>query len=143
MKPPDFVIGPKNDPYLLRWYVIPRNRLCNIYLHKFLRSGDDRALHDHPWWFVSILLKGTYREVTVENKLCKVTTEWRKRFSIAFHSAEYRHRVELQNNAPCWTLVITGRRVRDWGFWCPQGFVSYKIFTSSTEEGNEIGRGCE
>ena len=19
---------------------------------------------------------------------------------------------------PCWTLIVTGRRVREWGFWC-------------------------
>ena len=40
------VIG-KN--YLSRWHIIPRNRYFNIYLHKFVGSDDDRALHDHPW----------------------------------------------------------------------------------------------
>jgi hypothetical protein len=47
-RPPDFVIG-GDSPYMLRWWIIPRNKFFNIYLHRFLRSDDDRALHDHPW----------------------------------------------------------------------------------------------
>ena len=42
---PHMVIGGAEDPYLLRWYLIPRNPFVNVYLHKFLRSDDDRALH--------------------------------------------------------------------------------------------------
>jgi hypothetical protein len=61
-RPPDFVIGGTERPYLRRWFVIPRNPIFNIYLHQFLRSDDDRALHDHPWWFVSMMLVGKYRE---------------------------------------------------------------------------------
>jgi hypothetical protein len=49
-----------------RWWVIPRNKFFNIYLHHFLHSDDDRALHDHPWWNVSILLRsGSYVEHTI------------------------------------------------------------------------------
>ncbi|EIC64345.1 hypothetical protein [Mycobacteroides abscessus] len=40
-------IGAEGEPpYLLRWYVIPRNRWVNVYLHKFLRDDEDRALVD-------------------------------------------------------------------------------------------------
>lgn len=66
MREPDFVIGEKGNPYLLRWWIIPRNRWFNVYLHKILRDYDDRALHDHPWWNVSIVLRGAYREVMVK-----------------------------------------------------------------------------
>lgn len=59
---PHFIIGGTDRPYLLRWFLIPRNRWFNIYLHKFCRDDDDRALHDHPWWFVSIMLQGSYVE---------------------------------------------------------------------------------
>ena len=123
---PHQVIGGPDDPYLLRWYVIPRNPVLNVYLHKFLRSDDDRALHDHPWWFVSLILRGRYDEVTMVN-LREVRTR-RNPGSIAFRAAEWRHRVELIRRGlpsagqtwevPCWTLIVTGRRVRTWGFWC-------------------------
>ena len=46
-RPPDRIIGGKDNPYLLRWHVVPRNPQQNIYLHHFLRSDDDRALHSN------------------------------------------------------------------------------------------------
>src|ERR1700684_1178987 len=56
---PHFVIGDPKNPYMLRWYILPRNPLFNVYLHKFLRNDDDdRALHDHPWPSLSLLVKG-------------------------------------------------------------------------------------
>lgn len=30
---PHFVVGGPDNPYLLRWYVLPRNPFCNLYLH--------------------------------------------------------------------------------------------------------------
>ncbi len=64
-RPPDFVVqAPNGEVYLNRWHLIPKNRWFNIYLHHFLRSDDDRALHDHPWWNASILLTGEYTEIT-------------------------------------------------------------------------------
>jgi len=63
---PSVVIGPSDNPYLHRWHVIPRNRFFNIYLHRFFRSDDDRALHDHPWANCSILIAGDYTEWTRE-----------------------------------------------------------------------------
>src|ERR1700761_649655 len=62
---PDVLIGKAGDTYMRRWWVIPRNRFFNIYLHNFLRSDDDRALHDHPWVNMSILLWGRYIEHTI------------------------------------------------------------------------------
>lgn len=63
VRKPDIYIGGRAKPYLLRWYVIPRNPLFNVYYHKFMRSDFAEALHDHPWLFnASWLLEGEYRE---------------------------------------------------------------------------------
>jgi hypothetical protein len=139
MREPDFIIGDVQDPYLLRWFVIPRNRIFNIYLHKFLKSDDDRALHDHPWLFnVSILLKGSYREHRLNKK-----TKLRKRLRIYFRWGKAPHRVELVEGKPVWTLFITGSIVRDWGFYCPKGWVHWKKFVAVREGGNQVGQGCD
>ena len=61
-RPPDFIIGDPKDPYMLRWWVIPRNKWFNIYLHLFLHSDEDRAEHTHPWISISCLLDKPYRE---------------------------------------------------------------------------------
>lgn len=129
---PHQIIGGVDDPYMLRWYVIPRNPLLNIYVHKFIRSDDDRALHDHPWWFVSLILRGGYIEISESPErrmtmLCRsAVTDWRSPFwrrCIAFRPATYRHRVSLplENGVeqPCLTLIVTGPKRRSWGFWCP------------------------
>lgn len=142
-RPPDFVIGGIEDPYLMRWWIIPRNRFFNIYLHRFLRSDDDRALHDHPWVNCSILLRGSYWEHlqsdqpglmgrVVERKAGAIVLRWSGRIA---------HRVELLNG-PVWTLFITGPRYREWGFLCDgKGWVHWKQFTAPRDSG-EIGEGC-
>lgn len=69
--PPDFIIRPQGRDQTLRWWVIPRNRFFNIYLHKFVLSDEDRALHDHPWWNCSILIDGRYIEWTPDSEAIK------------------------------------------------------------------------
>lgn len=149
---PDFIIGDAADPYLLRWWIIPRNRIFNIYLHKFLRDDDDRALHDHPWVSLSIVLKGRYIE-WLQTKSGVSYTRSYKSGSVIYRRATHRHRIELisrENNSrikiPTWTLFITGPTIREWGFWCADTngfrFVHWKKFTD--QENNGItGKGCE
>lgn len=61
---PDQRIGTAAYPYLDRWFVIPKNRILNVYLHHFQRSDEDRALHDHPWLVnMSWILDGEYDEM--------------------------------------------------------------------------------
>jgi hypothetical protein len=153
---PDVVIGQRHDPYLRRWHIIPRNRWCNLYLHHFLRSDDDRALHDHPWASVSIILKTGYLE-HLPNHVIKL----RRAGSIIFRRAEQAHRVELLRAIeypknehvtfyltprPAWTLFITGRRTRQWGFHCGSGWRHWRVFLGVLDgeaRGDEQGRGCE
>lgn len=138
---PDFIIGGHEDPYLVRWWFIPRNPVFNIYVHLFLRSDDDRALHDHPWINASVLLRGEYTEHEIRAGGINVRTvmkagDWRVRLS-----GQMAHRIELHNGA-CWTLFITGPVYRQWGFHCPEaGWVHWKRFTAAQDKG-AIGRGC-
>lgn len=139
---PDFIIGGSDRPYLLRWWLIPRNRIFNIYLHCFLRSDDDRALHDHPWANCSILLRGNY----IEHTIAAGGIHQRKRlFAGDFKlrlSGRIAHRLELVDDT-CWTIFITGPTYRRWGFHCPErGWVYWKDFTNPRDIGS-IGRGCD
>lgn len=137
---PHFIIGSTDDPYLLRWWLLPRNPVFNVYLHKFLRSDDDRALHDHPWPFLSIILKGHYWEHRADRPISAQSL--RTPGSFAFRKPSTAHRVELDDGQPVWTLFITGPKVRNWGFVCPQGWRRWEEFVSPTNTG-ERGRGCE
>jgi hypothetical protein len=138
---PDFVIGGHDDPYMLRWWVIPRNRLFNVYLHEFHRSDDDRALHDHPWWNCSVLIAGRYIEHTIRAGGVEQQVV-RNPGAMVFRRARAAHRISLLPGETCRTLFITGPRLREWGFHCRRGWVHWKKFTSTNDSG-AIGAGCD
>lgn len=136
---PDFLIGgTKDDPYMRRWWIIPRNRFFNIYLHQMLHDDDDRALHDHPWWSLSLCLRGVIGEVYADGKYhC---TRMIRRGKIVPRSGRAAHRLTLPEGE-AWTLFITGPRFREWGFHCPKGWLHWSEFVSKDDIGS-IGRGC-
>lgn len=138
-RPPDFVVRrASGEPYMRRWWIIPRNRWFNIYLHEFLGSDEDRAHHDHPWFNLSILISGQYTEVSIkrggtERRVLRQTPAFK------FRSPWAAHRIEIDR--PCWTLFITGPVVRTWGFHCRKGFVPWQKFVSDRDAGS-VGAGC-
>jgi len=140
---PDVCIGGADNPYMRRWFVIPRNRVFNIYLHEFCRSDDDRALHDHPWINLSVLLAGGYHEMTYGPENREV---WTRRCAgdLVLRLPSSAHRIALipYLSARPWTLFITGPRVREWGFLCPQGWRHWRDFVARNDPGS-IGPGCD
>lgn len=158
-RPPDFVIGGQDQPYLLRWFITPWSGLYRdvapadrtlwqwlvahlpaIYVHEFRRSDDDRALHDHPWINCSVLVEGTYVEHTIAAGGVNVRTV-REAGDIVLRLPGDAHRVEIAPGTICRTLFITGPRVRTWGFHCPRGWVPWCQFTAANDRG-AIGAGC-
>lgn len=144
---PDYVIG--TPPYMRRWWLIRRNRWANIYLHQVLRSDDDRALHDHPWWNVSLVLSGGYFEVRPKDGSAAAAKApglheriWRGPGSVVARRAGAAHRLEVVPGGCAWTLFLTGPRLREWGFWCPQGWRHWREFTAGPN-GETVGKGCE
>jgi hypothetical protein len=154
---PDFIVENDGKEYLYRWFLIPRNKLgFNIYLHRFLQSDEDRALHDHPWWSIGIILWGKYKEHVPEDyndwhRHLNRNTKVKKRWPLipVFRGVGNIHRIELYqdkkgNEKQVTTLFITGPRIRDWGFWCPKGWRHYKEFIDDSESGkHKTGLGCE
>jgi hypothetical protein len=140
-RPPDFLIGGAERPYIRRWWLIPRNRIFNVYLHHFLRSDDDRALHDHPWLFnLSVMLRGAYTEQTIAAGGVTVDAI-RRAGQCKLRLGPAPHRLEL-HEGQCWTLFVTGPVVRQWGFHCPRGWVHWKDFTDTRDKG-AVGKGCD
>lgn len=140
---PDLTIGDEKNPYLRRWWIIPRNRLFNVYLHEILRSDDDRALHDHPWWNFTYIIRGGYCEHTIDAGGIHRRT-WRWRGAWKFRAAGAAHRLEMPQDGwkPTLTLFVTGPRLRQWGFHCPDaGWRHWKDFTDGAN-GERVGRGC-
>jgi hypothetical protein len=125
---PHQVIGAPDSPYLLRWFLVPPNRYCQVYGHRFIGS-DDPTPHDHPWHFFSIVLRSKYFEESMGR-----SGRWRTPGHGAFRRATHTHRVVLATDErgrerPCTTLVVTGPWLRPWGFWCNrEHFIPWQEF---------------
>jgi hypothetical protein len=136
-------IGRKGlDVYLTRWVLFGRRGPDGsrrrgpgrkLFLHWFHRGDAEPYFHDHPFEFVSLILAGGYWEETPAGR------RWYGPGSLLRRPATWRHRVELPTGRSCWTLVLTGPRVRDWGFWCSHGWLPWR-----THEANQVAglSGC-
>jgi hypothetical protein len=112
---------------LLTRYFLLRTPVFAVYLHHLHVSDEDRALHDHPWSFVTFLLSSGYYEWTpVGQGVGAVVRTWRRRFSVLYRPATWQHRLELVK--PTWTLVLRFRTVRDWGFITPDGWLDWRSY---------------
>jgi hypothetical protein len=130
------LLGREECPYAKRWAL--GLGLFSLRVHHFYRSDDDRAHHDHPWWFLTLVLRGSYVDespcpICVEQGvprspyhpycICRGTGVIKDTLtpgSIRFRRAHHKHTVRTTG---VWTLVLTGPHVRTWGFWDRGRFV--------------------
>jgi hypothetical protein len=108
----------QGDPMLVRWRII-QTPYGGFYLHKFLRGDSDPYVHDHPWSFLSIILKGSYTEVRRNNMTYQNYERTVKRFNRM--RRDDAHYILNIHRVPTWSLIFVGRRRRTWGFYVPLG----------------------
>lgn len=150
-------LGGDDCPYMHRWIV--NLGFCSIRLHHWVGSDDPRALHDHPWPFVTFVFWGGYTDISAQfpelvnladvllesikvdgldsaanervapspyTSLVKSTIEAKRETlltrdyvrapAVRFRPARHAHTVQVDPGG-AWTLIITSRHMRDWGFW--------------------------
>jgi len=125
------------EPYLERYYVFLRDRQrfpFNVFIHKFLKSDPD-DVHDHPWSYFTLILRGGYYEWIPEfdssGKKVGETRYWRRPGHFRRCSADSFHRIELDPAVTAWTLFIPGSQKREWGFWVNDSWVSHDQYLES------------
>lgn len=116
-------------PYLFRRRLI-QTPWFGVYLHDIFEPDADRDPHNHPWSFLSIVLRGSYTETlhTLPYVLLDATREqtW-KRWSVHRMGRETAHRISYA--APALkTLIITGPRRSNWGFFTDDSFVAWQEY---------------
>src|SRR5210317_799755 len=90
--------------YMHRYYLFLKDRTkfpVNVTLHKIVKS-DEPFLHDHPWPYMTIILKGGYWENTTEGRT------WKGPGSVIKRGAQEFHWLELENEQPVTTLFFMG-----------------------------------
>lgn len=124
-------IGMEGDVYMRRLTIL-LTPWFSIKLHQIFRPDKQRELHDHPWSFLSIILRGSYVEA-VPCPGCALHGCWdrlgdsvphyalRRRRWWNWKPATGRHSIRELSRSPVWTLVFTGPKRRVWGFWVNNG----------------------
>lgn len=115
--------------YMNRYWLLPydwfgllekQRSIFAARIHQILRSDSDRAFHDHPWPYMTIVLRGGYTEVRPvfdgSGLYVGETRKWYGPGSILFRPARSWHRLEIPEGKDAWTLFVTGRYQQKWGF---------------------------
>jgi hypothetical protein len=128
-----------NEPYLERYYLFLKDREqfpFNVFLHKFLK-GDPDDLHDHPWPYATLILKGGYYEWTPmfdgDKKIDEIC-QWRGPGHFRLCGANSYHRIELDPSVTAWTLFMPGQKKRDWGFLVNNKWVQHEQYLKERYE---------
>ena len=131
-----------NEPYLERYYLFLKDRKnfpFNIFLHKFLK-GDPDDVHDHPWPYATLILKGGYYESIPQfNEIGELSCEvrkWRGLGHFRICSPNSYHRIELKEGVTAWTLFMPGPQKRDWGFLVKNRWVQHEQYMKNRQEKN-------
>lgn len=127
------------DVYMRRWYILVFPRLFSIRIHHIQLGDLDRWPHDHPWSFLSIILRGGYTEwhctpETFGSERVEFTVNQREwaRFLVKhvrffnIHNNTDLHQIREfhRPGKGSWTLIFTGPERREWGFMTDKGWVS-------------------
>lgn len=124
--------------YLDRWG-IGHDRIGRIMVHRMQAPDPGLDLHDHPWWFTTIVLWGGYTEQranireapalaaiaeayprTCTRGVLERRQPWRPRVM----RMDECHSITALQRRTSWSLVIGGPRRRVWGFYLPAGYMT-------------------
>jgi hypothetical protein len=115
-------------PYLTRVLLGP------LRLHIFHRGDLDPDPHDHPADFWTFPLVSYVEEFRTADGFTE--TRVVRAFRLHHRTAEFAHRVigpACDRGEQVATLVLWGRRRRDWGFHTSDGFVPWQTYTAKPE----------
>jgi hypothetical protein len=122
------VIGKPGSPMLQRIRLI-QTPWFGVYIHFIYREDRDRDVHDHPWPFATLVLRGGYDEEIVpfphiDLDLHRRAERW-NRWSFHRFPVERAHKITSVKPRTT-TLVFVGKPTgREWRFWTPAGPVQW------------------
>lgn len=141
--------------YLDRWG-IAHEHIGRVLLHCMGAPDPGIDLHDHPWWFCSIVLWGGYTEQRADTRdavsravgvemLNEMDRGYlthprgdivrRSRGSIRTMRLDECHTISDLHQRTSWTLVIGGPRRRGWGFYTPDGYIDEATYDETVRAG--------
>lgn len=104
------------EAYQTRWWLFDTPWL-GLAVHRFSTPDTSATLHDHPFPFVSLILRGGYTEARKDPYTGRIEERRVRRWNL-MRRTDAHYVTEL--HAPAvWTLMVVGADRRIWGFWTP------------------------
>lgn len=111
-------VGWRGCNFVRRWTIVaPSGR--GLRIHHFLPATEEFTAHDHPWAFLTVVVRGGYVDITSRNGQ-EVARDAVRAPGIRYRSRHHEHRT-LTGEQGAWTIVINGPVRRNWGFWSAAG----------------------
>lgn len=149
------IYGKDGSLYMARYWLVKPSWWtlgCGARIHAIARPDRERHLHDHPWPFVTVILRGGYiehrplfRRFPESYQAEPTIAHWRCPGAVLFRRARSRHRIDLplawqeRVDGPrrfyrtAWTLFIFGPRAQTWGFYTAEGKVPWRRYLPHEE----------
>lgn len=106
-----------------RWAVFETS-LVSLYIHKILKEDKDLHQHNHPWNFVSIILKGCYlvSELFAED-YSHLYLRHKSFGSVTKMTYDDFHKIVKIEKGPVWSLLLAYGKRKSWGYLVNGGIV--------------------
>lgn len=117
----------QGELHFKRWRIWS-TKWFNIYLHFINKADEDKHLHDHPWSFWSIILKGAYIELLGEEGQYTPSRQiYRGWLNMSYRTKKVPHMIGAVVK-PTYSLVITGPGSREWGYTTEDGWKNHSQY---------------
>jgi hypothetical protein len=122
------------DHLLITRFRIITTPWFGVMVHALETPDETRHLHNHPWPFVTMILRGGYDQLwapSLEDAAKAVATgaspitKRMRAGSIGRMNRHQFHAIATLHRRPTWTLFMTGPRGGAWGFATADGFVDH------------------
>lgn len=128
------IVSQKGVTHFRRWRLF-WSPWGSIYLHNITNSDLDIDPHDHPWDFSSLIIKGSYSEVSrypIDDYKVDYTKVYKPGMVNTKKTVDC-HKLTLLTPS-VWTLVFVGKRKHDWGYQTAKGWVHHKEYNRLRRE---------
>jgi hypothetical protein len=114
-----------------RWEIL-KTPWFSIWIHGIYAPDEDKHLHNHPWDFKSIVLKGNYIEETENGYIIQHPGKYNSR------NGEDFHKIKQLISESVYTLFISTPVKRDWGYKVDGAFIKHDEYRKLKNESKLI-----
>lgn len=115
--------------HFIRWKIFSIGNF-SVNIHKICKADEDKHLHNHPWNFMSIVLKGGYIERLQSGK-----ANLRTFLNTAIRRAEKFHKIDEMVTKTVYTLNFMWGERKEWGYDVGGKFVQHEEYRNLKREG--------